>query len=198
MLGAFALLSSACAVGVQSAGSPEACPKDEAPPDEWAATGGVIPALPPREPLPPAPPGAEYPPPDREPDPPMDGVTMTANAPATDVIGALPAVPGPTTVLLTTSSGHRLLAIDPQARPYRIDVPASRFACASEYVSQLRICVTETGSVANVRILKASIPEIDQTLPMAVSLWRYHPLLVEGRPTPFCYPMNYRVTARNA
>jgi hypothetical protein len=162
------------------------------------ATGGAIPALPPREPLPPAAPGEEYPPPDREPDPPLDPVPVAASAPATDVIAALPAVPGPPTLLLTTKSGHRLLAIDPQDRPYRIDVPASRFACASEYVSMLRICVTETGGVADVRILKPSIPEIDQHLPIAIALWRYHPLLVEGRPTPFCYPMNYRVTARNA
>lgn len=95
--------------------------------------------------------------------------------------------------LLTTKAGHSLLAINPLVRPYRVNVPEEYVARGEEFVTQIRICVSAQGTVSSVRVLKPSIPVIDLQIPQVIPKWRYKPYLVEGRPTPFCYPMNYRV-----
>lgn len=106
------------------------------------------------------------------------------------------APPPPTSTgpkLLSTKAGHSLLAINPQVRPYKVNVPEEYVARGDEFVSQIRICVAADGSVASVKILKPSISVIDLQIPQVIPRWRYKPYLVEGRPTPFCYAMNYRV-----
>jgi protein TonB len=95
--------------------------------------------------------------------------------------------------LLTTKAGHSLLAVNPLVRPYKVNIPEEYVARGDEYVAQIRICVNADGSVANVKILRPSIPVIDLQIPQVIPRWRYRPYLVEGKPTPFCYPMNYRV-----
>lgn len=95
--------------------------------------------------------------------------------------------------LLTTKAGHSLLAINPQVRPYKVNVPEEYVQRGDEYVAQIRICVNADGSVNNVKILRPSIPVIDMQIPQVIPKWKYKPYLVEGKPTPFCYPMNYRV-----
>lgn len=136
----------------------------------------VIPALPPRE-QPPPPPQS-------------DGASAMAMTAVPDVIPALP------TVLLTTPAGHQRLTINPQVQPYKVNIPSQYVACGDEYVSQIRICVSEAGIVSSVKILKPSIPVIDLQLPVVIHRWRYHPYQVDGRATAFCYPMNYRVRPR--
>jgi periplasmic protein TonB len=95
--------------------------------------------------------------------------------------------------LLTTKAGHSLLAINPLVRPYKVNIPEEYVARGDEYVAQIRICVNPDGSVANVKILRPSIPVIDLQIPQVIPRWRYKPYLVEGKPSAFCYPMNYRV-----
>jgi len=95
--------------------------------------------------------------------------------------------------LLTTKAGHSLLAVNPQVRPYKVNVPEEYVQRGDEYVAQIRICVNADGSVNNVKILRPSIPVIDLQIPQVIPRWKYKPYLVEGRPTAFCYPMNYRV-----
>jgi protein TonB len=95
--------------------------------------------------------------------------------------------------LLTTKAGHGLLAINPQVRPYKVNVPEEYVARGDEYVAQIRICVTAQGTVSSVKILKPSIPVIDLQIPQVIPRWRYKPYLVDGKPAEFCYPMNYRV-----
>ena len=61
-------------------------------------------------------------------------------------------------------------------------------------MSTVHICVNELGSVVSVEVLKpSSLGIVDRQLPSVISGWRFHPYLVNGRPTPFCYTMNYRV-----
>jgi outer membrane biosynthesis protein TonB len=88
---------------------------------------------------------------------------------------------------------HQLLAIDPQARPYRVLLPQSYVDDGDEYVSRVRVCVTESGDVANVDVLQPSIAAVDEQLPKVISRWHYRPYVLEGQATAFCYPMNYRV-----
>jgi protein TonB len=109
--------------------------------------------------------------------------------------GTLPPPPPKSTgpKLLTTKAGHSLLAINPQVRPYKVNVPEEYVSRGDEYVAQIRICVGANGAVSSVKILKPSIPVIDLQIPKVIPLWKYKPYLLEGQPTPFCYPMNYRV-----
>lgn len=205
---------SACQGVTAEALFPEECRKEPASEvaSAWApsyegAIPDVIPALPPRdEPQPPSPGDAggadDYPPPDLVPAPgttaptaarpegnASSGATPAASE-ALDVPEVIAALP---TIHLPTRQGHRLLAIDPKERPYKVNVPRQYVVCGEEYVSQIRICVSEAGLVSSMWILKHSIPVIDLQLPAVVLRWRYEPYLVDGRATAFCYPLNYRV-----
>lgn len=95
--------------------------------------------------------------------------------------------------LLTTKAGHSLLAINPQVRPYKVNVPEEYVARGDQYVAQIRICVSASGTVNSVKILKPSIPVIDLQIPQVIPRWKYKPYMLEGKPTEFCYPMNYVV-----
>lgn len=196
---ALILSCSACQGSAIDAAYPEACPKEPRPDDALAgepsherAPLDVIPALPPREEPPPPNDTAaldDYPPPDRIPAVP-ESAAPPALRPADDTTPVIPALP---TVLLPTGQALRLLAIDPKRSPYKVNVPREYVACGEEYVSHIRICVSEEGFVSSMRLLQGSIPLIDLQLARVILRWRYHPYRVDGRATAFCYPMNYRV-----
>lgn len=112
------------------------------------------------------------------------------------IVGGTAPPPPPTSTgpkQLSTKAGHSLLAINPQRRPYKVNVPEEYVSRGDEYVSQLRICVSPQGTVSSVKILRPSIPVIDLQIPQVIPRWKYKPYIVDGRPTAFCYPMNYRV-----
>src|SRR5215510_7389629 len=90
--------------------------------------------------------------------------------------GALPPPPkntGPK--ILSAKAGHSLLAINPQVRPYKVNVPEEYVARGDEYYATLNICVAPNGSVSSVKILKPSIPVIDLQIPKVIPLWKYRP-----------------------
>jgi len=60
----------------------------------------------------------------------------------------------------------------------------------------VNVCVSATGNVSKVTILRSAGPALDAQIPGALSRWRYRPLLEEGKPTPFCYVLNYEIAAR--
>lgn len=95
--------------------------------------------------------------------------------------------------LLTNKQGHGLLAINPQVAPYKVNVPERYIRQGMAYVAVLQVCVGTNGAVRNVRIVKPTIPPIDQQLQKVIPKWRYKPHLVNGVPTEFCYPVNYTV-----
>ena len=90
-------------------------------------------------------------------------------------------------------TGHKLLAINPRVSPYRVTVPEVCVSDGEVYRSMIRICVTETGTVSEATLLTPSAPFIEEQLPDAVRRWRFHPYLLDGRPTSFCYDLRYMV-----
>jgi hypothetical protein len=90
-------------------------------------------------------------------------------------------------------AGHSLLAINPLEAPYKVFVPEYCVPPGEMYSSVLKICVDAAGNVSAVTILTTSLPIIDSQLPYVVSRWRYHPYVVEGLATPFCYNTKYTV-----
>jgi hypothetical protein len=99
-------------------------------------------------------------------------------------------------VLVETRTGHGLLAIDPQDKPFRALVPP-RYVSCGELVSTLRICVSEAGAVSDMQILRPSLPIVDVQLAQVIPRWRYRPYFLQGRATPFCYVLRYRVRPTN-
>lgn len=93
---------------------------------------------------------------------------------------------------LRTSTAHRLLAIDPHEVPHKVSMPGAYASCGP-LVSTLHICVSETGAIRSLQILRRSIPVLDRQLPAVIARWRYRPYLVDGQPTPFCYMLRYNV-----
>jgi hypothetical protein len=125
---------------------------------------------------------------------------MAHPLPVPDVIPALPPAPEDDNPYLETSVplvptpfGHSRLAIDPRVRPYRVNVPREYVTNCRSYRSVIQICVSSEGNVSSMDILRRSIPVIDLQLTMVVPHWRYHPYVVAGRPTPFCYVLGYVV-----
>ena len=95
--------------------------------------------------------------------------------------------------LLSMRAGSDLLAINPQLRPFKVDVPAECIPLGDTHKSLVQICVSELGSVSSVSVLRRSLPVIDEQLPTVIGRWRFRPHLVDGHPVPFCYPTFYTV-----
>ena len=101
--------------------------------------------------------------------------------------------------LISMQAGNQLLAINPNVRPYRVNVPeevTSRMSAGEKISPVVRICVTKAGSVESVVVVKGSIPMIDQQVPIVLGRWRYEPYVVDGRPQAFCYVTRYSIAAR--
>ncbi|HKO90452.1 MAG TPA: hypothetical protein VJU61_04835 [Polyangiaceae bacterium] len=90
-----------------------------------------------------------------------------------------------------TREAHALLAIQPTVKPYKPVLPAACVRGAPSAI--LRICVSAEGAVVGMSVLKGSLPIIDSQLPTVIGRWRYHPYLREGKPTSFCYELEYGV-----
>jgi TonB family protein len=112
---------------------------------------------------------------------------------------ALPRLPGRSSAgagngaeLLSTEEAIKLLAINPHSRPYRIVAPAESLQ-GRDYAPLVRICVSESGSVSSARITKPTHPLLDRRIEETLSRWRYRPHVKQGRATPFCHSLIYRV-----
>jgi protein TonB len=55
------------------------------------------------------------------------------------------------------------------------------------HVVMAKICVSKTGALDGVTIMKKADPELDANVISAVKTWRHNPLLANNTPVPFCY-----------
>ncbi|HWA75302.1 MAG TPA: protein kinase [Polyangiaceae bacterium] len=88
--------------------------------------------------------------------------------------------------------GHARLAVNISADPYRVRLPPV-FATALETL--VKICVTTSGTVSSVSVVRSADPALDQRLMSTIPRWRYTPLLEDTRAIPFCYTVNLRFEA---
>jgi hypothetical protein len=88
------------------------------------------------------------------------------------------------------------LLIDPNAERYRVKLPQALARSGETFVAMLRVCVSAQGGVTSVQLMKGASPAIDGQFPSVIGRWRYRPLLTDGVPTPFCYPLRYEVSGR--
>jgi hypothetical protein len=87
------------------------------------------------------------------------------------------------------------LAIDPNADEYRVKLPPSLARAEMKLSAVVKLCVSAEGKVSDVKLLKPADPAVDTQIPLVLSRWRYRPLLTDGRPTPFCYVLQYEIAA---
>jgi protein TonB len=121
-----------------------------------------------------------------------------ANGVVGGVVGGTPPPPPKITgpAMLSHDIGTHLLAINTNAPPYCCPKIPRALENVDQFVAHLQICVDATGQVTDVRILSGAGPAIDAQIPTYVRRWRYHPFLMEGRASPFCYPLEYQISQR--
>jgi protein TonB len=105
-----------------------------------------------------------------------------------------PTPSGPKMVSAKVARGQ--LLIDPNAEQYRVKLPPPLARSGETYVAMMRVCVSAQGTVTGVQLMKGASPAIDGQFPSVIGRWRYRPLLIDGVPTPFCYPLRYEVSGR--
>ena len=89
-----------------------------------------------------------------------------------------------------------LLLIDPNDERYRVSLPPALERAGASLVAIVRVCVSSEGAVTEVRLIRGAGPAVDGQIPVVLGRWRYRPLLIDGKPTPFCYPLKYEISAR--
>lgn len=95
----------------------------------------------------------------------------------------------------------RQLLLPAAARALRVydvfpSMPSPRRELASvEQARTVEVCVSDRGAVSDAVIDGRRQDAFDRTLRAAILTWRYRPLTVNGRATPFCHLMrvSYRV-----
>ena len=92
--------------------------------------------------------------------------------------------------------GNGLLAINPNAEPYRARVPAAFARVQESFSSPVRVCVGEAGRVYSVTIARSMGSAVDASVTAALYRWTYRPLLENGSAVAFCYSFVYEVSAR--
>ena len=81
-------------------------------------------------------------------------------------------------------AGQKLSGADP---PF----PPSLRRAGAVYHVLAKICVTPSGTIDKVTILKGADPLLDGGVLSMVKTWHYRPYMANSTPIPFCYPMNF-------
>jgi protein TonB len=98
--------------------------------------------------------------------------------------------------LISAKLGRGQLLIDPNDERYRVKLPPPLARSGETYVALLKVCVSAQGTVTAVQLMKSATPAIDGQFSSVIGRWRYRPLIADGAPTPFCYPLRYEVSGR--
>ena len=95
--------------------------------------------------------------------------------------------------MVPSKLGHGLLSIDPSAAAYSVRLPGALDRSGQAFRATVKICVTESGRVSNVSVLRSAGAAIDARLRDVLSRWRYRPWIQAGQETPFCYTFTYEM-----
>ena len=95
--------------------------------------------------------------------------------------------------------GATLLAYNVKGAPAKLklsgpdpDFPAFlRQRAGTNYMVLAKICVTASGAVSGVTLLKRAEPTLDNNVMSQVKAWRFQPMTANGTPAPFCYVQRF-------
>jgi protein TonB len=95
--------------------------------------------------------------------------------------------------MLTAQVGRALLLINPNEDPYIVRLPPPLVRAKAKFTALVYICVSAEGRVTSAKLVRSVDPAIDPQIPTVLGRWRYRPYMVDGRPTPFCWPLKYLI-----
>lgn len=112
----------------------------------------------------------------------------------TGPVVAGPRVGSPKTVAPAVGDG--LLAINPNDPHYQPTIPQPLRRPGVSFLSRLKFCVASDGSVDKVTVVTSSDPAFDNAVLEKARLYRFHPYFDQGRPIPFCFYREFRLSIR--
>lgn len=95
--------------------------------------------------------------------------------------------------MLSAQIGRALLMINPNEDPYIVHLPPPLVRAKVKFTALVYICVSAEGRVTSAKLVKSVDPAIDPQIPVVLGRWRYRPYMVDGKPTPFCWPLKYLI-----
>lgn len=70
--------------------------------------------------------------------------------------------------------------------------PPSLRKAGTEYAVIAKICVSPTGTVSTVTLMKRADPLLDEGVISTVKTWKFRPLMAGSAAIPFCYPATFQ------
>jgi hypothetical protein len=96
--------------------------------------------------------------------------------------------------ILPPAEGNGQLAIDPNEARYQPVIPPPLRKPGAKFAPLLKLCVKRDGSVGGVTVMRPSDPAVDPAIVEKILLFRFRPYLDHGRPIPFCFFREYRLS----
>jgi hypothetical protein len=96
--------------------------------------------------------------------------------------------------ILRPAEGDGQLAIDPNEARYQPAIPPPLRKPGARFAPLVKLCVREDGSVGDVTVTRPSDPAVDPEIVKKIRLFKFRPYLDHGRPIPFCFFREYRLS----
>jgi hypothetical protein len=96
--------------------------------------------------------------------------------------------------ILAPAEGNGQLAIDPNEARYQPVIPPPLRKPGARFALLVKLCVTKDGSVGEVTVMRSSDPAVDLAIVEKIRLFKFRPYLDHGRPIPFCFFREYRLS----
>jgi protein TonB len=134
----------------------------------------------------------EEPPPEEEEDEGVEG-GVEGGVPG-GVVGSTGESTAPVMVAPNVGTGMRISDLsDPRYKP---GLPPQLNRAGMMFWGLFKICVSASGHVTDVKIVKGADPLIDPDWVNKIKLWQYRPYTLNGRPVPFCHPARIEVRSQ--
>jgi hypothetical protein len=96
--------------------------------------------------------------------------------------------------ILAPAQGNGQLAIDPNEARYQPVIPPPLRKPGAKFAPLVKLCVRKDGSVGDVTVMRPSDPAVDPAIVEKIRLFKFRPYLDHGRPIPFCFFREYRLS----
>jgi periplasmic protein TonB len=134
----------------------------------------------------------EEPPPEEEEDEGVEG-GVEGGVPG-GVVGSVGESTAPVMVAPNVGTGMRISDLgDPRYKP---SLPPQLNRAGMMFWGLFKICVSASGAVTDVKVVKGADPLIDPEWVAKIKLWQYRPYTLNGRPVPFCHPARIEVRSQ--
>jgi hypothetical protein len=96
--------------------------------------------------------------------------------------------------ILAPAEGDGQLAINPNEARYQPVIPPPLRKPGAKFAPLVKLCVRKDGLVGDVIVMRPSDPAVDPAIVEKLRLFKFRPYLDHGRPIPFCFFREYRLS----